>query len=264
MNHSLLIGCGNLGLNILRSFLASKKKITVLDKNQKVLKSLKKSKFLTIYDNFSDLSSNNYDQIMLCVKPKDASFVLKKLSKRNEKIISFIAGLEEKKIRSYFCNEINIIRLMPNLLIKVKKSTTGAYSSEISKYEKKKIEKDFSFFGKIIWLKNEKQMHFFTAFFGGGPAYVSLFLEVLSKILSQKGFDEKASRMLVAGLTHGTIELAEMNDFQYGDIVKKVTSKRGTTEQAIKYLTKKKRLILLIQKAILNAEKRSEVISKDL
>ena len=139
MNHSLLIGCGNLGFNILRSFLASKKKVTVLDKNKKVLKSLKRNKLLTISDNFSNLSSNNYDQIMLCVKPKDANFVLKKLSTRKEKkIISFIAGLKEKKIRSYFCNEINIIRLMPNLLIKVKKSTTGAYSSQISKYEKKK------------------------------------------------------------------------------------------------------------------------------
>ena len=74
---------------------------------------------------------------------------------------------------------------MPNLLIKVKKSTTGAYSSQISKHEKKKIEKDFSFFGNMIWLKNEKQMHFFTAFFGGGPAYISLFLEILSKILFQ-------------------------------------------------------------------------------
>ena len=55
-----------------------------------------------------------------------------------------------------------------------------------------------------------------------------------------------------------------MNNLQYGDIVKKVASKRGTTEQAIKYLKEKKKLILLIQKAILSAEKRSEVISKDL
>ena len=85
---------------------------------------------------------------------------------------------------------------MPNLLIKVKKSTTGAYSSQISKHEKKKIEKDFSFFGNMIWLKNEKQMHFFTAFFGGGPAYISLFLEILSKILFYKGFDENSQGSL--------------------------------------------------------------------
>ena len=54
-----------------------------------------------------------------------------------------------------------------------------------------------------------------------------------------------------------------MNNLQYGDIVKKVASKKGTTEQAIKYLKEKKKS-LLIQKAILSAEKRSEVISKDL
>ena len=116
----------------------------------------------------------------------------------------------------------------------------------------------------MIWLKNEKQMHFFTAFFGGCPAYISLFLETLSKILFHKGFDEKISRQLVSYLANGTVELAEMNNLQYGDIVKKVASKRGTTAQAIKYLKEKKKLILLIQKAILSAEKRSEVISKDL
>ena len=76
-------------------------------------------------------------------------------ARKEKKIISFIAGLKEKKIRSYFCNEINIIRLMPNLLIKVKKSTTGAYSSQISKYEKKKKEKDLSFLANMILLKNE-------------------------------------------------------------------------------------------------------------
>ena len=53
--------------------------------------------------------------------------------------------------------------------------------------KKKKIEKDFSFFGNMIWLKNEKQMHFFTAFFGGGPAYVSLFFRGLIKNTFSKG-----------------------------------------------------------------------------
>ena len=77
------------------------------------------------------------------------------------------------------------------------------------------------FFGNMIWLKNEKQMHFFTAFFGGGPAYISLFLETLSKILFHKGFDEKISRQLVSYLANGTVELAEMNNLRYGDIVKK-------------------------------------------
>ena len=135
---------------------------------------------------------------MLCVKPKDANFVLKKIVyKKGKKKNSLIySRSERKKIRSYFCNEINIIRLMPNLLIKVKKSTTGAYSSQISKYEKKK-EKDFSFFfGKMIWLKNEKQMHFFTAFFGGGPAYISLFLEILSKILFKRALMKKSQGSL--------------------------------------------------------------------
>ena len=40
-----------------------------------------------------------------------------------------------------------------------------------------KFEKLFSFFGYFVWLKNENDFDFFTAMFGGGPAY---FLYIMS------------------------------------------------------------------------------------
>ena len=44
---------------------------------------------------------------------------------------------------------------MPNLLVEVKKSTTGIFSSSL-KVAEKKNRKLFSFFGKLIWLKMRK------------------------------------------------------------------------------------------------------------
>ena len=152
---------------------------------------------------------------------------------------------------------------MPNLLLKVHKSTTGIFSSNLSASEKRKIERNFSFFGRLIWLKNEKHMDFFTAFFGGGPAYLSFFFEILSKILIKNGFNKKLSNELVLILVSGTIEIIGKN-LNFHDIVKKVASKNGTTEKALNFLKKDKKLSLLISQAIFKAERRSVEIAKDL
>ena len=57
---------------------------------------------------------------------------------------------------------------MPNLSIKYGESITAVYSSNFSQEEKKKLISIFSFFGSFVWLKNEEEIDFFTAFFGGG------------------------------------------------------------------------------------------------
>ena len=269
MKQSLLIGCGNLGKNILNGFLKKKKKLHVLDSDKNALKKIKNfnKKIITVSDSIDKISSIQFEYIMICVKPTDAFDVLKKIGKnykKRKKIISFVAGLKEKKIKSFFKEDIDVIRLMPNLLVEVKKSTTGIFSSSLKVAEKKKIENYFSFFGKLIWLKNEKELNFFTAFFGGGPAYVSFFLKVLREILVKKGFNKSESNEHIDQLIKGTIELIYEKKLNYENVIKRVASKKGTTEKALSYLNKNNGFLSLFQNAILKAEKRSEEISRDL
>ena len=106
-------------------------------------------------------------------------------------------------------------------------------------------------------------MDFFTAFFGGGPAYLSFFLGILSKILIKKGFNKKDSKELVLILANGTLEILGKS-FDFNDLIKKVASKNGTTEKALNFLKIDNDLSLLITQAIYKAEKRSREISKDL
>ena len=106
-------------------------------------------------------------------------------------------------------------------------------------------------------------MDFFTAFFGGGPAYLSFIFEILSEILIKKGFNKKLSNELVLILVSGTVEIIDKS-LSFEDFVKKVASKNGTTEKALNFLKKDKKLSLLINKAITKAEERSIEIAKDL
>ena len=268
MTKSLLIGCGNLGQNIISGFYKKKKRILICDENKNLLKKISKNyqNFFEASENIKKISLEKVKYILLCIKPQQALKILKIISQKKKpkiKIISFVAGLKEKKIQSFFDYKVEVIRIMPNLLLKVHKSTTGIFSSNLSVFEKKKIESNFSFFGRLIWLKKENHMDFFTAFFGGGPAYLSFFFEILSKILIKNGFNKKLSNELVLILVSGTIEIIDKN-LNFHDIVKKVASKNGTTEKALSFLKKDKKLSLLISQAISKAERRSVEIAKDL
>ena len=268
MTKSLLVGCGNLGQNIISGFYKKKKRILICDENKNLLKKINKSyqNFFEVSENIKNVSIEKVKYILLCIKPQQALKILKIISQKKKpkiKIISFVAGLKEKKIQSFFDYKVEVIRIMPNLLLKVHKSTTGIFSSNLSASEKKQIERNFSFFGRLIWLKKENHMDFFTAFFGGGPAYLSFFFEILSKILIKNGFNKKLSNELVLILVSGTIEIIDKN-LNFHDIVKKVASKNGTTEKALNFLKKDKKLSLLISQAISKAERRSVEIAKDL
>ena len=268
MTKSLLIGCGNLGQNIIRGFYKKKKPILICDKNKNLLRDIKRNykDFFEVKEKLENISFEKIQHIYLCIKPQQVLPILKIISRKNKqeiKIVSFVAGLKDRKIRSFFSDDIKVIRIMPNLLLKVQKSTTGVFSNNLSISEKEKIEKKFSFFGRLIWLKKESQMDFFTAFFGGGPAYLSFFFEILSKILTNRGFNRKLSNELILNLADGTLEILEQG-LNFEDIVKKVASKNGTTENALNHLKKEKNLSLLITQAIYKAEKRSREISKDL
>ena len=53
MTKSLIIGCGNLGQNIISGFYKKKKKILICDKNEILLKKIKKN-----YNNFFEVKEN--------------------------------------------------------------------------------------------------------------------------------------------------------------------------------------------------------------
>ncbi len=268
MNQTLLIGCGNLGLSITESFLGKGKKISVIEKEQTTLNFLKKkqSKLITIYKNFNEINFGRYKYLMLCVKPKDLEKLVQQLNnfiKKKKIIISFIAGVNVSSISNLFNFKSSIVRFMPNLSIKYGESITAVYSSNFSQEEKKKLISIFSFFGSFVWLKNEEEIDFFTAFFGGGPAYIAFFLKCLQNVLKKKKINKQNSLKLIFQLLKGTINFIEKEKIGFSDLIRKVSSAGGTTEKALLYFSKNDRLDLIISSAIKKAEKRSQDLSKN-
>ena len=265
---SLLIGCGNLGKIILERFSKKKNKIFLLEKNIKVCKDIKK-KFSNV-ECFSDPKKVNWikvNYIMICVKPKDSKKVISEIKNYCNKkhvILSFIAGLEIKTISKWIVSKNLILRIMPNIFISSNNSSTAVYAKNLNSNIKNKIVRDFSEFGDIVWMKNEEKLNFFTAMFGGGPAYFFYILNCFNNIIKKNGFTERQSISAIKLLLKGVLEYIDKENFKFSDSIQKVASKGGTTEEGLKVLSKRNNLLMLFEKAILSAEGKSKRISKKL
>ena len=100
--------------------------------------------------------------------------------------------------------------------------------------------------------------------FGGGPAYFFFFLSILTEISIEKGIQPKIAFDLVANLLKGAFNYLEVNGDNLSFQISKVTSKGGTTEEAINFLKDKNRLYKLILSSLSKAEKKSKKISSSL
>ena len=265
---SLLIGCGNLGKIILEGFIKKKKKISVLEKNIKVCKNIKKKfSYVECFSNPNKVNWDKVNYIMICVKPKDSKKIfneIKNYCNKNHVILSFIAGLQTKTISKLIISKSSVLRIMPNIFISSNNSSTAVYANNLNKNIKNKIVKDFGEFGDIIWVKKEEKINFFTAMFGGGPAYLFYILNCLNKIIKKNGFTESESLSAIKLLLKGVLEDINKKNYKFSDSIQTVASKGGTTEEGLKVLSKRDNLFKLFEKAIMSAEKKSKIISKIL
>lgn len=265
---SLLIGCGNLGEIILKGLLKKNKKVIVLEKSKKLIQKLvNKYKETKFYDNIHKINWDNIVYLMICIKPKDSKRVLEEIKYFYEKkhvIISFVAGLETKAISQTISVNCKIVRLMPNIFISSNKSSTAILTKNINHNQKNQVVKDLDNFGKIIWIENEKKFDFFTAMFGGGPAYLFFILECFNKLIIKQGFNKNDSLVLLSSLVEGTLISMKSENISLSQFIKKVASKGGTTEEALKVFKKNHVLLNLFEEALNAASKKSSKISKQL
>ena len=140
----LLVGCGNLGLNLLGVWKDSFD-LTVAEKSSKIINKLKKKKIKLI-----DLSSarvSNFNFVILCVKPKNIEEVGKLLSKvivSNQMIISFMAGVKIEKLKKLFNTNNSIFRVMPNIFSGIGMGVNGLFIN-------KKVNRDVKRGDRVDW-----------------------------------------------------------------------------------------------------------------
>ena len=229
-----IIGFGTMGKAIAKALARdSSIKIFTVDVDKKDVSGIKKSDF-----------------IILSVKPQDAENAIKQLKNyglnKNTILISIMAGVPMKKI-SLLSGHKKIIRMMPNLAL----SIAGWISAGLSPIEKKKAKKFLDEITENFEVKKEDDINKITAISGSGPAYFFLLAKELTNTARKLGLKEAEK------LVQKTFQAAAHIEGDYAELVKKVASKGGTTEAALKVLKFDK----MTEKAVLAAYKKAKELS---
>ena len=191
----------------------------------------------------SDLASGvaNCDVVMLAVKPQQLFDLTQQLTFLLEEqlIISIAAGIRATDIKRWLGNYERVIRAMPNTPSLVRAGVTGLYAApNANEQDKKTAESILSAVGDVLWLDEEEMLHAVTAISGSGPAYIFYFIEAMQQAGIELGLSSKQARQLSLQTFYGATKLACESDEDAASLRAKVTSKGGTTQQAIQTMEK--------------------------
>ena len=184
------------------------------------------------------------DTIVLAVKPQLLKTVCSQLraklsSKNNNPLfISIAAGVKSTDINRWLNDDKEsqsaVVRCMPNTPSLLQCGASGLFANEqTTDIQKKSAEHIMQAVGIVIWVDNEEQLNAVTAVSGSGPAYFFLMMEAMQKAGETLGLSAEISQQLVLQTALGASRMATESEHSPAELRQMVTSKGGTTEQAI-------------------------------
>ncbi|MDH5517146.1 MAG: pyrroline-5-carboxylate reductase [Gammaproteobacteria bacterium] len=235
------IGGGNMASSLIAGLLNNQypaSDIHVAEPDQAKAEQLQQQYGITAYtDNQQAIAAA--DIIVLATKPQVMQQVCKDLADSAQLsqplFISIAAGLLSKDISRWLGDNISLVRCMPNTPSLLNQGATGLYAnSHVSAQQKQQADQILATAGVNVWVEHETQLDAVTAVSGSGPAYYFLFMEAMQKAAEQLGLDQQQARTLSLHTALGAARMALESDEDAATLRARVTSKGGTTEQAIK------------------------------
>jgi len=174
--------------------------------------------------------------VVLAVKPQQLREVCGGLASRLDGalVLSIAAGVGVSALSRWLDGHERIVRIMPNTPAMIGKGVAGLYAPRgVDEQDRDAAQRIMAAAGSTVWLDEESGIDDITAISGSGPAYVFYFIEGLIDAARQMGFDDATARELALGTFEGAVALARHSGEDIATLRANVTSKGGTTEQAI-------------------------------
>ena len=271
-NKIIFIGAGNIAEAIFGHLLSklpsgneSLFQIIVTQRNQTKREALaRKYPALTILPDLDFVATVN-DIVILAIKPFDAETTCHNLKDkiRNSTIVSIMTGITTNTLSKWLDNN-KIARVMPNTPAATGSAVSGIYFlPNITPEHKQIIEDVFKSVGSTYILANEDYIDRITAVSGSSPAYIFYFIECLIKTaIEQFEFDKDTAKEITLQVVKGALDMINNNpEIEIPQLRKNVTSKKGTTEQALQVF-ERYNLAQIIKEAELACYNRAIELSK--
>jgi len=262
------IGAGNMATSLIGGLLArdfTPAQITACDINAEQLAKLAEQ-FSVRTNTDSTAGVADADIILLSVKPQLMQTVCEQLAdaefKAEPLFISIAAGVREADINRWLGNNRAVIRCMPNTPSLLQLGATGLFANrQVSATQKTAAQAILNAVGITVWVEQEILLDAVTAVSGSGPAYFFYFIELLQAAGEKLGLDSDTALALARQTALGAATMAQQDDVV--ELRQRVTSKKGTTEQAILSF-QKNHLDQLVEDATKAAYLRSDELAKEL
>ncbi|MBI1910196.1 MAG: pyrroline-5-carboxylate reductase [Deltaproteobacteria bacterium] len=203
--------------------------------------------------------------IVLAVKPQMMKEVLPEIRpfvRTNQLYISIAAGKETRFFKKELSPRLKIIRTMPNNPSLVRSGTTGLYAPPgISPQDRKMAQGIMQAVGHTVWVKKENHLDTVTAISGSGPAYFYTLFETLIQFGKKRGLTEEMAKELACTTAIGAARMTLETGVPPLTLRDWVTSKKGTTEAALKVMARRHFAETLEQALVANV-RRSEELRK--
>lgn len=181
------------------------------------------------------------DVLVLAVKPQQLQAVARELAGgaagRRPLVLSIAAGIATASLGHWFGADTPIVRAMPNTPALIGRGTSALYATKATDAAGRALaERIMRAVGAVHWLDEEAQMDAVTALSGSGPAYVFRIIECMASAGESLGLAPALARRLALETVAGAAALAEGSAHEPATLRAQVTSKGGTTEQALRVL----------------------------
>lgn len=174
--------------------------------------------------------------VILGVKPWMVADVLEEVSADlapGTILVSVAAGVTTASMEKLVAADVAVVRAMPNTPSHVGLGVTGVAGGASAGVETVELVRSiFETVGAAIIVR-EDQINAVAAVSGSGPAYLFLYAEEMTAAAMRLGFDEDQARLLAQQTVIGAAELLRSSGEDPAELRRKVTSPKGTTEQAI-------------------------------
>jgi pyrroline-5-carboxylate reductase len=262
------VGSGNMAEALIKGITSAEiykpEHILISDVRLERLKQLAKKYKVKPAKNNGELA-DKADIVVLSVKPQNMTEALESIKgklKKNALVISIAAGIRVAAI-ARMIGGFPIIRAMPNTPALISEGASALFANNKAKPMLKVAKSIFSAVGQAVVVDKEELIDAVTAISGSGPAYYFLFMEHLMKAASKLGLPEDIAKSLVLQTAKGAALLAaevDKNNESVSELRRKVTSRGGTTEAALKVF-EQKHIDTIIADATKKAFKRSQELS---
>ena len=227
-----IIGCGNLGLSILKGIQKNDSELIVYASKRNVdsLNDIDLGNAIITTDN--TLLIEKCEILIIALKPYTILPFLTEykelIDSSKHTIVSAATGITISQISNVLNDDIGVYRVMPNTASSVNESITAICSNSDLLERRLVIESIFRSIGEIVFI-DEKLMESATILGACGVAYVLRFMRAMIQGGIEVGFDAATATNIVSQTIKGASELIIKNGTHPEQEIDKVTTPKGCT-----------------------------------